>query len=102
MKKKKLLERLQNFFDSNAHKEDDNLNALKKILKKLKKKEIAIKKKIKNTEDLEEKKLLETEYEIIYAQRKKGILCLKQKLDDNKGDSKDNKSDDKDNKEEAT
>jgi len=77
MSKGKLLNKLQDFLNPEHHKKKRHQKELTEILKKLKKKELKITEKIKASTDSKEKKQLKIEFEIIYAQRKKGIKVLR-------------------------
>ena len=78
MKKKKLLKKLQDFFDLNERSKLDKKNELLKILKKLKQKERKISAKLETVTDEAERKEFMKELDIIYAQRKKGINLVKE------------------------
>ena len=78
MTKKKLLHKLQDFFDLDERREKAHKGDLVEILKKLKGKERKISHVFKKENDLERKKALKKELDIIYAQRKKGIKLLKE------------------------
>lgn len=86
MSKDKLLHKLQAFFDPAQKRKKRHIEELKKILKKLKKKERKIMGKIEQADDDCLKKLYQTELEIIRLQRKKGIDVLQQ-LREHKGSS---------------
>jgi len=78
MKIDKLLHKLEAFFDTNKHKKRQDLEELKKILLKLKKKERKIADRLSQTGDAYLIKQYQTELEIIWLQRKKGIEVLLQ------------------------
>lgn len=78
MTRKKLLNVLEELLNTEAYKKNKQQEALKKVLKKLKKKELKIKEKIKICKNSDEQKKLEMELEIVHAQRKKGIAVLKE------------------------
>lgn len=78
MKIKKLVHKLQAFFDSDKRKKRQHIEELKKILLKLKKKERKITHILQQTDDECLKKHYQTELEIIRVQRKKGIDVLQQ------------------------
>ena len=77
MSKGKLLNKLHDFLNPDYYKKKRHQKELTEILKKLKKKEIKISEKIKNSSNNKEKKQLKIEFEIIHAQRKKGIDVLR-------------------------
>ena len=76
MTKKKLLRKLQKFFDFDVQKKIKRKSEIKKILKQLKEKERKLADKLANSEDPERQKQLQQELKIIYAQRRKGIKVL--------------------------
>ena len=78
MKKKKLLKKLQDFFDLDERSKREKKNDLLKILKKLKQKERKISTKLDATINEAERQELMKELDIIYAQRKKGINLVKE------------------------
>lgn len=78
MKKKKLLKKLQDFFDLDERSKREKKNDLLKILKKLKQKERKISTKLEAATNDAERKELTKELDIIYAQRKKGINLVKE------------------------
>ncbi len=78
MKIDKLLHKLEAFFDTDKHKKRQDLEELKKILLKLKKKERKIADRLSQTDDAYLIKQYQTELEIIWLQRKKGIEVLLQ------------------------
>ena len=77
MKKKKLLHKLQDYFDLDERRKLAHKDDLVDILKKLKGKERKISLDLERENDPERKKALKKELDIIYAQRKKGIKLLK-------------------------
>lgn len=88
MKKKKLLKKLQAFFDWDERKKKAHVEDLIKILKKLKAKEQKISAKLLEASDIEQRKNLQQELSIIDAQRKKGIQLIRKliKEDDRQTD----------------
>ena len=81
MKTGKFLHKLQAFFDLDSHKKRQHIQELKKILIKLKKKERKIASTLLQTDDDCLIKLYQTELEIIWIQRKKGIELLQQLIE---------------------
>jgi predicted nucleic acid-binding Zn-ribbon protein len=77
MKQKKLLEKLMAFFDADAKSRKKQKSDIKIILKKLKKKERKLKEKLDSEKNVDMKKRLQQEIDIVYAQRKKGIKVIK-------------------------
>ncbi|MCX7094472.1 MAG: hypothetical protein NTY50_13605 [Methylobacter sp.] len=78
MKIEKLLHKLQAFFNTDNHKKRQHIEELKKILLKLKKKELKITHALQQADQDCLIKHYQTELEIIRAQRKKGIEVLHQ------------------------
>ncbi len=78
MKQKKLLDKLKMFFDSNTREREKQKSDFKDILKKLKKRERKLKKKLDAEKKPGKQKLLKQEINVIYAQRKKGIKLIKE------------------------
>jgi hypothetical protein len=81
---KKFLHQLQAFFATDSHKKRQHIQALKKILLKLKKKERKIACTLLQADDDCLIKLYQTELEIIRVQRKKGIEVLQQLMEPKK------------------
>ncbi len=78
MKKKKLLKRLQAFFDLDERSKRAKKKELLMILKKLKQKQHKMAAKLEAASGEQERQELVKELEIIYAQRKKGINLVKE------------------------
>ena len=78
MSKKKLLEKLQKFFDADQQEKLKHTEEIKKILKKLKEKERKIQQKLEVCDDAEKAVELQKELDIIYAQRMKGVKIVKE------------------------
>ncbi|NOQ65259.1 MAG: hypothetical protein GQ582_12170 [Methyloprofundus sp.] len=78
MGKKKLLEKLQEFFDADQQKKIKHTKEIKTILKKLKQKERKIQHKLELCDDTDKAIELQKELDIIYAQRMKGIKIVKE------------------------
>ncbi|NYT47440.1 MAG: hypothetical protein H0A75_07565 [Candidatus Methanofishera endochildressiae] len=72
MSKKKLLEKLQQFFDSDQQDKIKHSQQIKKVLKKLKEKERKIQQNLELCKDPGKVAELQQELDIIYAQRMKG------------------------------
>ncbi len=77
----KLLHKLQAFFNTDKHKKRQDIEELKKVLLKLKKKERKITHSLQQTEDYGLRKHYQTELNIIRIQRKKGVEVLQQLKD---------------------
>lgn len=78
MKKKKLLKKLQDFFDLDERSKRAKKDELLKILKKLKQKERKIAARLEIAANEAERQALSKELDIIYAQRKKGINLIQE------------------------
>jgi len=76
MKIEKLLHKLQAFFDTEKHRKRQHIQELKKVLRKLKKKERKITHALQQADDDCLIRHYQTELEIIRVQRKKGIEVL--------------------------
>jgi len=78
MKTRKLLDRLTGFLDGSTRQRNQEKDDLKTVLKKLKEKELKLRKHCDEASG-EERKKLEQEARIVHAQRKKGVRLLKSK-----------------------
>lgn len=78
MKKKKLLKKLQNYFDLDERRKKTHRRDLIKILKKLKAKENRLREALAAETSQEKRAKLQKELDIIHAQRKKGIKLLRE------------------------
>lgn len=85
MGKKKLLKKLQDFFDADQREKERHLSDIKRILKKLKEKERKLQKDLKLCGAGEQCEALKQELDIIYAQRMKGVKIVKEIKDKGKG-----------------
>jgi len=77
MGKKKLLHKLQDFFNADQREKEKRFKDIKKILKQLKDKERKITQKLTDCDDAEKIGELQQELDIIYAQRTKGVKIIK-------------------------
>ncbi len=77
MSKKKLLKILQDFFNADRREQQQRVRQIKKVLKKLKVKEVKLKEKMELCDDVDKMTALQQELDIIYAQRMKGIKIIK-------------------------
>lgn len=75
MKTKGIIKSLKNIINLSGKKKKKD--SLKKILKKLRKREVMLKKKIEGASGGKEKNALEAKLKVIRAQRKKGIKALR-------------------------
>jgi len=76
MKLKKLLKKLNGYLQEDHQQKREKDEGLSKVLKKLKKKEMKLKRDIEDEKDETERKLLEQELLIVHGQREKGIAML--------------------------
>jgi len=79
MKTPTLVKILEEFMIAGKKKQHEQIASIKIVLKKLKKKELVLKQKFRNEDDVKIRKQLQKELKIITAQRKKG-LCMVKKL----------------------
>jgi hypothetical protein len=77
MKTPKLIRKARAYFDNDKSKQAGKAENLKEILKKLKKKKRSLKEKLDKEKDKKEKQRIQTDLNIIQAQRKKGLKLLK-------------------------
>jgi len=78
MKRKKLLNRLADYFNLGRRKQCQRKEKLKDILKHLRQKERKLQKKAENEQNGIKRKRLRKEVQIIHAQRLKGLKRLKE------------------------
>ncbi len=78
MKQKKLLEKLKDFFDSDARERNKHKSDIKDVLKKLKKKERQLEEKLGKEIDEEKRNRIQQKIDVVYAQRKKGIKLIQE------------------------
>lgn len=78
MKTKKLLENLKNHMIAERRDQLAKYDSIKHILKKLKKKENALKEELKEEQDEKARSRLQQEIDVIFAQRKKGVKLRKE------------------------
>ena len=77
MKTPILINTLKEFMDSGKQKQREQIESIKIVLKKLKKKKQALKRKLHNEKDEKIRRQLQKELKIITAQRKKGLCMVK-------------------------
>lgn len=73
----KLLDKLKNYLDADRREQIAEYDSVKRILKKLKKKEKALKEQLKAEQHEEVISQLQREIDVIFAQREKGINLQK-------------------------
>ncbi|MDF1582521.1 MAG: hypothetical protein RQ733_07025 [Methyloprofundus sp.] len=84
MGKKKLLKKLQDFFDADQRQKERHVGDIKRILKKLKEKERKLQKELELCSTGEQCVALQQELDIVYAQRMKGVRIVKEIKDKDK------------------
>lgn len=72
MKRSKLLDRLNTLIDTATAADKEHLKKLRKVVKKLKDKQKALEKDLKDTKDKEDRHTIKRRIEILKAQRKRG------------------------------
>jgi hypothetical protein len=77
MRAPKLLKVVKRFLSADKEKQYEHTKCFKDVLKKLKKKENALKNELKNEKNEKNRKQLKKEIAVVHAQRKKGIEALK-------------------------
>jgi len=78
VKKKKLIAKLQSFFDAGKQEKLAHIEEIKEVLKLLKQKELKIKAEILSCTDSEKVIKLQQKVDIIYVQRTKGLKVIKE------------------------
>jgi hypothetical protein len=77
MTENKLLTRLGTYLDLSAKRRKKKADELEKIIRKIKKKEKALLAEYNDTGKGKKRDMLEKRYQILHAQRKKGLKALK-------------------------
>lgn len=77
MKTSKLLKRVEIYLDFDKKKQQNCMDSIKVILKKLKKKHRLLKEKLVSENDSIKREQLQKECDVIHAQRHKGLKALK-------------------------
>lgn len=77
MKTSKLLKRTEEFLSAEKKKQRDQVDSIKVILKKLKKKQQSLKNKLEKEKNEGDRRQLKKEIDTLFVQRKKGIKVLK-------------------------
>jgi len=78
MKATELLEKLKGYLGTERRAQIAKYDSIKHVLKKLKKKENALKDKLKKEQDEKARQRLKKEMNVLSAQRKKGVNVLKE------------------------
>ena len=77
MKAPKMLKIVKRFLSADKEKQYEHTKCFNDVLKKLKKKENALKDKLKNEKHEKHRKQIKKELAIVHAQRKKGIEAIR-------------------------
>lgn len=78
MKLKKLVRKLSGYLDADRREQLEQYDSIKKVLKKLKKKNDKLREAIETTDDEAEREALQKKLDVIAAQRQKGLQLLRQ------------------------
>lgn len=78
MKSKKLIKKLQDFFDEDKKQKSKKVEEIQKVLKLLKQKELKTKQEILDCTGSEKLIKLQQKVDIIYAQRSKGVKAVQE------------------------
>lgn len=78
MATKKLLAKLGRFLDADRASQRQEIESIRKVLKKLKHKERDLREKLPKTPEGEEREDIAAKLEVIYAQRRKGVDRVKE------------------------
>ncbi len=78
MKTPKLIKKAREYLDASRSKQRKEAKCIKELLKKLKKKEHALKDKLEKEKDPKKREHIEKNLQVIFAQRRKGITILKE------------------------
>ncbi|MES9900051.1 MAG: hypothetical protein ABW148_13665 [Sedimenticola sp.] len=77
MKTTKLIELANEYLDADKQKQHKQRDSIKVILKKLKKKQDKLKAKLSNEKSGDNRKKIQKDLKVVFAQRKKGLKILK-------------------------
>ncbi len=77
MKTPKLIKKVENYLDAGNKKQRKQMDSIKAILKQLGKKQRILKDKLAKEKSHKSRKQIQTDLDIIYVQRKKGLKALK-------------------------
>lgn len=82
MGRKKLLQKLSEFFDMDLRARAKHKEDLNDLLSRLKQKEIELKEKMESEENEKVKSELQQKIDLVHSQRKKGITMLKELMNE--------------------
>lgn len=77
MGRKKLLQKLTEFFDMDARDREQRKDELNDLLSRLKQKELELKAELENEQDEKLKSGIAQKIDVVHTQRKKGVQMLK-------------------------
>ena len=77
MKTPKLIKKVESYLDADKKKQRKQMDSIQEILKKLEKKQRILKDKLAKEKNQKSRKRIQTDLDIIFVQRKKGLKALK-------------------------
>lgn len=86
MGRKKLLQKLSEFFDMDVRARDKRKEELNDLLARLKQKEVALKQEMEQTPDEKYRQKLAQKIDVVHTQRKKGLSMLKELIKPDQAD----------------
>lgn len=78
MKVKQLLDKLAGILNDERHEQIEKYKSLKKVLKALRNEKVGLQAKLEDTQDETQRQEIESRLKIVTAQRKKGLVVLKE------------------------
>jgi len=84
---KQLLDKLAGILNDERHAQIEKYKSLKKVLKALRNEKVALQAKLENTRDVTQRQEIESRLKIVTAQRKKGLVVLKELKKERKNQS---------------
>ena len=76
MKRKKILQKLAEFFDMDVRARSQSKDEINELLSRLKQKELELKKKLERETDPSKQRVLEQKIDLVHRQRKKGLNMM--------------------------
>lgn len=73
----KLIDKLRDYLELDRQKQKSKQDKIRSVLKKLKKRQIALEKKLKKAPDAKTRKRLKRDLKVLYVQRKKGVKLFR-------------------------
>lgn len=77
MGRKKLLQKLTEFFNMDTRDREKRKDELNELLSRLKQKELELKAELENEQDEQKKSVIAQNIDVVHTQRKKGLQMLK-------------------------